>query len=491
MKTYLIVNNPHDWPLHMPNVEVIAAKDYLTNSEYSSMRYVKVFNLCRSYRYQSTGYYVSLLAEARGHKPMPSVQTIQDLKSPSITRFVSGELDDMIQHSLRHIHSNKFTLSIYFGHNLAKCHERLCSHLFKEFPSPFLQAQFAKNGQEHWILQNISPILPNDIPKEHHDFVIAIAQEYFNGKRINLRKKANMRYDLAILHSSEEKSPPSNDKACNRFVKAAEALGFNTELITKEDYTRLAEFDALFIRETTSVNHHTYRFARRAAAEGLAVIDDPESILKCTNKVYLAEMLERHHILAPKTIILHHDNIEEVMETLGFPCILKQPDSAFSRGVIKVDSREELKKMLPDLLDKSDLLIAQQFLPTPYDWRVTILDRQPLFACKYYMARRHWQIYEQLDSGKVVAGKAETFAVGQTPKKVIRTALKAANLIGDGLYGVDLKEIDGNCYVIEINDNPSIDAGIEDFILKDELYHKIMSNILHRVEKIKQGNNNS
>ena len=61
-----------------------------------------------------------------------------------------------------------------------------------------------------------------------------------------------------------------------------------------------AEFDALFIRETTLVNHHTYRFARRAASEGLVVIDDPESILKCTNKVFLAELLSRHKMPMPQ-----------------------------------------------------------------------------------------------------------------------------------------------------------------------------------------------
>jgi glutathione synthase/RimK-type ligase-like ATP-grasp enzyme len=487
MKIYLVVNNPKDWPLHIPNIEIVAAKDYLTDSAFSSMRYIKVFNLCRSYRYQSTGYYVSLLAEARGHKPMPSVQTIQDLKSPSITRFVSGELDDLIQHSLKHIHGEKFVLSIYFGHNMAKCHDRLCCYLFKEFQSPFLQAQFTKNQQKHWMLSNISPILPSEIPTEHHPFVVSVAQEYFNGKRVSLRKKSTMRYDLAILHNPEEPSAPSNVKSMNRFVKAAEAIGFNTELITKEDYTRLAEFDALFIRETTNVNHHTYRFARRAFAEGLAVLDDPESILKCSNKVYLAEMLERHRILAPRTIILHHDNMEETSRELGFPCILKQPDSSFSKGVIKVDSYEQLQSVLPELLDKSDLLIAQQFLPTPFDWRVTILDRQPLFVCKYYMAGRHWQIYDSLNSGKVISGKWETFAVGQAPKKLISTALKAANLIGDGFYGVDIKEIDGDFYVIEINDNPSIDAGVEDLVLKGELYHKIMNSMLHRVEANKQG----
>ena len=485
MKIYVVVNNPKDWPLHIPNVEVVSAKNYLTNSSYSSVRYAKVFNLCRSYRYQTIGYYVSLLAEARGHKPLPNVQTIQDLKSPTMTRFVSGELDELIQLSLKHIHANKFTLSIYFGKNIAKCHDRLCSHLFKEFQSPFLLAQFSKNHEE-WNLQSINPIIPSEIPPEHRNFVVETAQEYFSGKRVSLRKKANTRFDLAILYNPKELNNPSNEKAINRFVKAAESIGFNTEIITKEDYPRLAEFDALFIRESTNVNHHTYRFARRAAAERLVVIDDPDSILKCTNKVYLAENMERHRVPTPKTIILHHDNVEEVIQSLGFPCILKQPDSAFSNGVIKVETRNMLVEMLPELLDKSDLLIAQEFVPTPYDWRVCIFDKQPIFACKYYMARKHWQIYERLDSGKVLSGKSETFAVGMAPRRVISTALRAANLIGDGLYGVDLKETDNNCYVIEINDNPSIDAGVEDTVLGEELYLKIMSGILRRVENQKQ-----
>lgn len=487
MKIYLVVNNPKDWPLHIPKVDVISAKSYLTDSNYSNERYAKVFNLCRSYRYQSIGYYVSLLAEARGHKPLPSVQTIQDLKSPTMTKFVSGELDELIQQSLKHIHGPKFTLSIYFGKNIAKCHDRLCSHLFKEFQSPFLQAIFSKNNDDKWVLQNINPIIPSEIPAEHQGFVVQMAQEYFSGKRASVRKKANTRYDLAILYNPQESQNPSNEKAINKFVKAAESIGFNTEIICKEDYPRLAEFDALFIRETTAVNHHTYRFARRAAAEGLVVIDDPNSILKCSNKVYLAEMLERHRVPIPKTIILHHDNVEEVEKTLGFPCILKQPDSAFSKGVTKVDSKQMLLELLPELLDKSDLLIAQEFVPTPFDWRVTIFEKQPLFVCKYFMARKHWQIYERLHSGKILSGKSETLAVGMVPKKIVSTALKAANLIGDGFYGVDLKETEDNCYVIEINDNPSIDAGVEDLVLHDELYTKIMNGILRRVENHKQG----
>ena len=69
---------------------------------------------------------------------------------------------------------------------------------------------------------------------------------------------------------------------------------------------------------------------------------------------------------------------------------------------------------------------------------------------------------------------------------MIRIALKSANLIGDGLYGVDVKQVDSRCYVIEVNDNPNVDAGNEDGVLKDALYREVMSVFLKRVEARKQ-----
>ena len=72
------------------------------------------------------------------------------------------------------------------------------------------------------------------------------------------------------------------------------------------------------------------------------------------------------------------------------------------------------------------------------------------------------------------------------PAQVLRTAIKAANLIGDGLYGVDLKQVGDKIYVIEVNDNPNIDAGVEDKYLKNELYDRIMQVIQRRVE-LKRG----
>ncbi|MBK7494301.1 RimK family protein [bacterium] len=484
MSILFVVNKPHNWPLEVPGVEVVSARSYLTDPRFSATRRVKVFNLCRSYRYQSMGYYVSLLASARGHRPLPSIATIQDMKSVSIIRLVSEELEDLIQSSLKPVQSGAFTLSVYFGRNLAKRYDRLSSHLFKLFQSPLLRAEF-QFEQSQWHLTSIRPIPANEIPEPHRPFVIDAAKRYFENGGPAPPRKSRTRYDLAILYNPGETDPPSDPKALQKFLRAAQRLGLAAELIEKEDFGRLPEFDALFIRETTNVLHHTFRFARRAAAEGLVVIDDPDSILKCTNKVYLAELLDRHHIPTPRTIIVHRGNVDTIRDRIGLPCILKQPDSSFSKGVFKVEDPASLEERLDLLLKESDLVIAQEYLPTDFDWRVGLLDHQPLYVCKYFMAPKHWQIQRTDSIGQTRYGRVETLPVEEAPPDVVRTAIKAANLIGDGLYGVDLKQAGSKISVIEINDNPSIEAGYEDRVLREGLYTEIMSVFLSRIEQKK------
>jgi glutathione synthase/RimK-type ligase-like ATP-grasp enzyme len=162
--------------------------------------------------------------------------------------------------------------------------------------------------------------------------------------------------------------------------------------------------------------------------------------------------------------------------------VLKQPDSAFSIGVIKVDNAEEMVETLNQLFKKSDLIIAQEFLPSDFDWRIGVLDQTPLFACKYYMAKDHWQIYNWQVSKEDEAGDAETIRIEDVPEQVVKVAVKAASLMGDGLYGVDLKMVDDKVYLIEVNDNPNIDAGIEDLVLKEEIYYRIIQSIFNRIE---------
>ncbi|MEX1367989.1 MAG: RimK family alpha-L-glutamate ligase, partial [Nannocystaceae bacterium] len=343
-------------------------------------------------------------------------------------------------------------------------------------------ATFARNDKTgEWSLSGCNAIPLEQLPPERHELLSTSLREFLRRRHVPHRPNHG-RYDLAILSNPTEAEAPSDPEALRRFERAAEAEGFAVEMIERDDYSRVGEFDALFIRETTAVNHHTFRFAQRAAAAGLVVIDDPESILRCTNKVFLAEALQRHGVPAPRTMIAHRGNVAHVAETLGLPCVLKQPDSSFSQGVVKAKDLDEFREQMAALLRRSDLVVAQAFMPTDFDWRIGVLAGKALYACRYYMARRHWQIISR-EGGSRSEGNAEAVPLEQVPHAVLEVATKAASLMGDGLYGVDLKEVDGLPYVIEVNDNPSIDAGYEDGVLGEQLYRAIMADFLRRLDE--------
>jgi glutathione synthase/RimK-type ligase-like ATP-grasp enzyme len=484
----IVINQPKKWNFQIPGVDIVSPREYLTGEKFFQSENYKIFNLSKSYRYQSEGYYVSLLAMARGHKIMPGIATIQNMKSQAVIKVIDHDIDDLIQKSLAKAKGDKYTLSIYFGKNLAVKNDKLSLQLFNLFRAPLLRAFFQFDSKDKkWHLNQISPIPASEIPDDHRPYVEEFAKEYFTSKRFESSKPKNSwkPYTLAILLNPEDPHPPSDEKAIQRFVKAAEKKNFNVHLISKDDYGKIPQYDGLFIRETTSVNHHTFRFSQRAAAEGLVVIDDPESIIRCTNKVYLAELLRYNQVPTPKTIVISKDNVEDVANTLTYPSILKEPDGAFSLGVIKVNDAPEFLQISKKMLGKSDLIIAQEFTPTEYDWRVGIIDKKPLYVSKYFMAKNHWQIYDHNLDTQENFGDSETIPVEKAPPGLIKTALRASNLIGDGLYGVDLKQVGNEFYVIEVNDNPSIDSDTEDTHLKEKLYEEIMDVFLRRIEKKK------
>jgi len=483
MTILVVVNHPRDWPFEIAGTRVVTARDYLTDPAYSETQSARVLNLCRTDRYQGRGYYVSLLAEARGHRPLPEVKTLGDLQSSEPPeRLLPSTFGEQLQRALSASGEQSFALDALFGRDLHKQHDALAQQLFAALRIPLLRAHFVR-GPERWQLRDLAILGVNDIPANDRALVADAARDYVTrASRPRAKPAANGKASVAILYDEDEPEPPSNPEAIEKLCAAARALGMRAAVIGRDDIDRLSQFDGLFIRDTTNVNHYTYQFARRAAAEGLVVIDDPDSILKCTNKVYLNELLSRHRVPVPKTLMVHRDNVDQIVPLLGLPCIVKQPDSAFSLGVAKLETADAVRDVCMRLFEKSDLVVAQQWLPTAFDWRVGVYDRRPLYVCKYFMAPGHWQVVKR-ESGRTLEGSTQALSVGEAPEIVVRTAVRAANLIGDGLYGVDLKQDGRQCYVMEVNDNPNLDAHNEDGILKDALYREVMGVFMRRIQE--------
>jgi glutathione synthase/RimK-type ligase-like ATP-grasp enzyme len=481
MNKYIVVNQPKNWKFLTDNIAVISSQDYLTNPKYSLLKSARIFNLCKDYSYQSKGYYVSLLAEARGHLPIPTTKNIVDIKTLKLVRIVSDEFDDVIQQSLKNIKSQDFTLSIYFGQNVAQKYKNLSSLFYKHFQVPFLRVHF--NHTTKWNIQNIKAISESEIPLEHVTSVHEFANQYFSKKRYDTVKLTNYDFDLAILVNPNDPAPPSNSKALKKFVEIAEKMNIYAEIIEPKDLSRLSSFDALFLRQSTEVNNEAYTFARKAQQEAIAIIDYPDAILKCCNKVYMAEALKNANICTPNTIIVHANNRNSIVKQIGLPCILKAPDSTFSFGVKKAKTQKEYDALVTEMLKESDLIIAQEFCPSEYDWRIGVIDNKVFYACKYYMAKGHWQIYNwNTKNKKEQDGEVVCLPIEDVPAAIIDIALKSAKLMGLGLYGIDIKVVDDKLMVIEINDNPNIDFGVEDLHYGDLVYTEILTALKKRLD---------
>ncbi len=391
----------------------------------------------------------------------------------------------MVQKSLRKHRKDSieslFEMDVFFGRCRYPGLTDLASQIFETFPCPLLRVMFRR--QENWHMESIKPLSVNKLDSYNQKFFIEALSSYLQRRWRLPRTRSLARYDLAILHNPDDALPPSDEKALNAFIKAGKTLDVDVELIDRSDYSRLAEYDALFIRETTRINHYTYRFAKKAESEGMVVIDDPQSILRCTNKVYLAELLRAHRVPTPRTVILGKRDLKAAEKAIGYPMVLKVPDGSFSQGVYKAENPEQMQEYTELLFKTSELILAQEFLYTEFDWRIGILNREPLYASQYFMSRKHWQIVHYGDEGKVEMGGWKTWAVEDVPGDVVTMALKAADPIGYGFYGVDLKQTPNGIYVIEVNDNPSIESRVEDKVLKDELYLRIMKEFVRRIDK--------
>ena len=481
MKIVFVIDRSQDWPFELPGSRVVSAREYLADSATGMTAEEQVINLCRSDRYQGRGYYVSLLGEARGHRPLPDVKTIEDLKSEEHVHAVAAALEELIHETLHHDASERFELDAYFGRDPAELHQAIAQQLFTAVKAPLLRALF-RRSDGRWSLDKIAAIGVADVPAQHRAFLLDAAKAFVaNRERRDAPRSAGAKPKVAVLWDPQEQHKPSNEAAIQRFLEAAPSVGLSAEVIGPDALERVAEYDGLLIRAGTDVAGYTYEFARRAESLGMPVVDDPDSILKCTNKVYLRELMSRHGIPEPKTMVVHRENLHQVVPTLGLPCVLKLPDSGFGLDVLKIESEDQLESQAGKFFAISELLIAQEWLPTGFDWRVGVFDRRPLFVCKYFMAPGHWKVNQVAEGQRLIEGKTVAMSVGEAPEQVVNMAVRAGNLIGRGLYGVDLKQVEDRCYLIEVNCNPNIDAGNEDQVLGDALYREVLGVFARRI----------
>lgn len=272
----------------------------------------------------------------------------------------------------------------------------------------------------------------------------------------------------------------ANAEQLNALIRCrdtAEEMGHGVEFIFPVDIQKIRKMDALFIRARTDPMNVTYVAAAMAEMNGIPVIDDPRSIQICGDKINMYSHLLHEGVALPKTTFvakrdLSVEKAAALFDTFGSPLVLKEPSTSFSMRVEKVQNVAEFFKVARRFIRLSDWIVIQQFVESRYDWRVGVLDGQFLYACKYTIPSVTFKIQASVN-GHIVYCGVESVPYGDVPPHVIRLGIEAAGAIGHGLYGVDIKNNNGDACVIEVNDNPSLESG------EDLYYPDVYKTIVH------------
>ena len=138
----ILVDQPRDLPNAETPHKVITTSEYLARPRLFDMGRPKLVNLARSYAYQSKGYYASLLAEARGHRVVPTVETMLELREQKLYEHALPELEDDLNRCARRADfqpEGQFKLMVCFGIARDTRFESFGRLLFDWFRCPALE----------------------------------------------------------------------------------------------------------------------------------------------------------------------------------------------------------------------------------------------------------------------------------------------------------------------------------------------------------------
>jgi ribosomal protein S6--L-glutamate ligase len=194
---------------------------------------------------------------------------------------------------------------------------------------------------------------------------------------------------------------------------------------------------------------------RHFIQQGIYSALQPEALLRARNKFACLQVLSKHGVPIPKTIISAAGiSGREIFDILGAPpYIIKRLESTHGNGVMKINSVPNAAALLGQFIQANKRIIIQKFIKESKgeDIRVFIVGNE-IVACM-----RRVPAPGEFRSNLHRGGVGFKVKLSDEEKKV---SLNAAHFMGLSIAGVDLLRSAKGPKVLEVNASPGLE-GIE------------------------------
>ena len=220
--------------------------------------------------------------------------------------------------------------------------------------------------------------------------------------------------------------------------------GESLEIDRNEDVVCIA-------RRTVVTNRNAAVLHSMLADHGVFCINSPQSVKTASNKFSSYINFVNDNVPTPKTcLVTDIEYIDQGIEEVGgkFPLILKFTEGHGGKGVMKLETRESLVSVIQAIQSEPESnveLILQELKKIKDDRRILVLNGQVIAASK----RK-----KMADDFRTNVSLGSDVEPHKPNDKEMELAVRAAKSVGCYYCGVDIIQVDGEYFVLEVNPSP-------------------------------------
>ena len=269
---------------------------------------------------------------------------------------------------------------------------------------------------------------------------------------------------LGILSCSQKSYSTRRfiEAACQRghTVKALNTLKFAIDLEQGEPdlfyyQKQLSHYDAVLPRIGASISYFGTAVVRQFEQMDIFCANSSASIANSRDKLRSLQILSRHHIGIPRTTFVRDkkDVLPAIERVGGAPVIIKLIEGTQGIGVLLAETVKSAKSIIELLQNQKQSVLIQKFVSESkgHDIRAFVVGDQVVGAMRRIAQGQEFR------SNIHCGGRTE---VVELEASYVETAVRAAQILGLRVAGVDLLEGKDGPQVIEVNSSPGLE-GIE------------------------------